>query len=122
MSEMVNTIRYPVPSGTVTDKFGDSDECTHIECKFAYELGGYSWAMGHHNRRGYYIYVRPVRAGKNFSSFTMFHGCKELLVECSRRGGRKESEARVKFMERARALVQDIYPDCAIEFDKAEFK
>ena len=122
MSEMVNTIRYPVPSGTVTDKFGDSDECTHIECKFAYELGGHSWAMEQYNRRGYYIYVRPVRVGKNSTSFTMFHGGKELLVECTRRSGKKEAEARAKFMERARALVQDLYPGCAIELDKAVFE
>lgn len=115
----MDTIRYPVPSGTVTDKFGDSDQCTHIECKFSYELGGHNWATGQYNCRGYYIYVRPVRVGKNSVSFTMFHGCKELLVECSRRGGRKEAEAHAKFMARAEAIVREVYPGCAIDFKAA---
>jgi hypothetical protein len=115
----IDKIRYPVPSGAVTDRFGDSDECTHIECELGYELGGHSFATGENCRRGYYIYVRPVRVGDHSVSFTMFHGRKELLVECSRRGGRKEADARAKFAARAEAMVRELYPECAIDFTKA---
>lgn len=69
-----------------------------LKIEVGYEKGGMNYFSGQESRRGYYLYVYPVRRelvdGRVMvESFTMFRGGKKLLKEVARKSDKAYQEA-----------------------------
>lgn len=76
----------------------------HLKVQIDYEKGGMNYFSGRESKRGYYIYVQPVRIEKLdgriiVEQSIMFNGGKKLLFEVARQSQ--------KAYEKACAMLED---------------
>lgn len=69
-----------------------------LKIEVDYEKGGMNWFSGQESRRGYYLYVYPIKReivdGRvTIESFTMFKGGKKLLLEVTRKSEKAYKQA-----------------------------
>jgi len=57
---------------------------THLDAEVYYCKGGQSFLSGSYTPRGYYVSVKPVKHGNGMTSFTLFTGVSQLLLETGR--------------------------------------
>jgi len=70
----------------------------HLKVQVDYEKGGMNYFSGQETRRGYYLYVYPVKIETVddrviVESYTMFRGGKKLLLEVSRQSQKAYEKA-----------------------------
>lgn len=90
--------------------YGTDRDGTEVRVTTGYDLGGSNFLSGTMNRRGYYVYVQPVRRGSREGgiqsvSFGLFEGFKQLLLEVTRQSGKAEAEAEAMAAEIADRLA-----------------
>lgn len=85
-----------------TTEFGDN---THIEVSLSYSLGGVNYATGRNERRGYYLYVTPIkveeRNGYSSVRTILFGGTKMFMSpqEISRKSKKQRDIASIAATE-----------------------
>jgi hypothetical protein len=117
----IKKIYYPVPSGVVRDYEGKENKCTHIRCDLTYRLGGICYTTYRNKPRGYYISIQPIgyydKGGYVCEEFTAFTGYSGVIVECSRKSKKAESEALDKFMREHKEIVKRHFAEGDIDFE-----
>jgi hypothetical protein len=66
-----------------------TEECTRIEVKVDYYLGGANYFSGNVNRRGIWLYVSPIKVSDGAWSTILGSGSKKLLEELPRKNAKK---------------------------------
>ena len=111
----------------VLKTFNEAYEATHLKIEVKYEIGGYSYATHRETRRGYYVYVTPVRREDKgtytMESACMFTGFKSLVKEVKRKSNKSLLESEEIFIgDRFKALEvmiknSDVGTNYAIDLD-----
>lgn len=90
---------------------GDLKGATHLEVSVYYTKGGMSYFTGNTSPRGYYLSVRPVTKRDGMTSFDLFSGRKQLLLETARYTDKQFARA----VELAKDFEDDIITAVAAE-------
>jgi hypothetical protein len=72
---------------------GDLKGANNLEVSVYYYKGGTSCFTGQTSPRGYYLSVRPVTLERGMVSFSLFSGCKRLILETGRYSYKQFSKA-----------------------------
>jgi hypothetical protein len=76
----------------------------HLEVSVFYDKGGKSYFTGQVSPRGYYLSVRPVTLNNGMVRFSMFSGCKKLILESNRFSEKQFANA----IEKAKVFEDDL--------------
>ena len=82
-----------------------SSNANVIELRLYYNLGGLNEWTYSNEKRGYYLSVSPIEVRDKFHIYSCFSGTKKCLVECLRKGKKKEEEAVKAIPEWEKVLV-----------------